>query len=51
MGLARNHPAWNSDVQYEVNVELAGQGLNLSVVEAGIAKGAKMNRDKTIESY
>lgn len=49
LGLARNHPAWSSDIQRGVDAALAEWTLDPIVVEAGIAKGAELDWDKTIE--
>lgn len=48
-GLARNHPAWNSDRQHGLDSTLAEWALDPFVAEAGMAKGAELDWDKTIE--
>ena len=49
IGLARRQPAWNSDHQHSMDIILAEWALDPSVVEAGLAKGAELDWDKTIE--
>jgi predicted ATPase len=49
LGLARRHPAWNSDHQRALDVILTESILDRSVAEAGMAKGAELDWDKTIE--
>jgi tetratricopeptide (TPR) repeat protein len=48
MGLARRQPAWNSDAQQFLDATLAEWGLDSSVVEAGMAKGAELDWEQTI---
>jgi class 3 adenylate cyclase/tetratricopeptide (TPR) repeat protein len=48
-GLARRHPAWSSDNQHELDTALAEWALDPSVVEAGLAKGAELDWDATIQ--
>jgi predicted ATPase len=48
-GLARNHPSWNSDRQHGLDSTLAEWALDPAVVEAGMAKGAELDWDQTIE--
>ena len=47
-GLARHHPAWSSDHQRSLDLILAEWALDPSVVQAGMAKGAELDWDKTI---
>lgn len=49
LGLARRHPAWSSDHQRDLDATLAEWGLDPSVIEAGMAKGANLDWDETIE--
>ena len=49
LGLARQHPAWYSADQYELDVWLAGRALDPAVVEAGLAQGAALDWDATIQ--
>jgi adenylate cyclase len=48
-GLARVHPAWASDDQQELDAALARWALDVAVVEAGLAKGAALDWDTTIQ--
>ena len=48
MGLVRRQPAWNSDAQQLLYATLAEWGLDSSVVEAGMAKGAELDWEQTI---
>jgi tetratricopeptide (TPR) repeat protein len=48
MGLARKHPAWSHEHQHEMDKLLAEWPLDPSVVEAGLAKGAKLDWSETI---
>ena len=48
-GLARHHPAWDSESQREMDAELARWGLEPAMVEAGLAKGAELDFDQTLQ--
>jgi class 3 adenylate cyclase/tetratricopeptide (TPR) repeat protein len=48
-GLACCQPVWNSGVQHDLDVTLARWNLDPSVVEAGLAKGAELDWDTTIQ--
>ena len=48
-GLARCHPAWSNDAQYDLNAVLADRALDPSVVEAGLKQGEKLDWDTTIQ--
>jgi adenylate cyclase len=48
-GLARRHPAWNSDNQRGVDATLTQWGLDPVTVEQGLVKGAELDWEKTIE--
>jgi adenylate cyclase len=48
-GLARSHPAWHAEGQSEMEMTLAVWDLDPSVVEVGMAKGARLDWDKTID--
>jgi len=48
LGLARQHPAWSYEHQHGIDTMLAEWGLDPSVVEAGMAKGAELDWDETI---
>jgi tetratricopeptide (TPR) repeat protein len=50
LGLARRHPAWSHEHEYEMDKLLAEWGLEPSVVEAGLAKGAGLDWDETIRN-
>ena len=47
-GLARRHPAWNTEDQGEMDGKLAGWALDPAVVEAGLARGAALDWDATL---
>ena len=47
--LARKHPAWNSGNQRGMDIMFAEWALDPSVVEVGLAKGAELDWDETIE--
>jgi tetratricopeptide (TPR) repeat protein len=49
LGLARSHPAWDSDFQRSLDMTLAKWELDASVAGVGMAKGAQLDWDKTIE--
>jgi len=49
LGLARTHPAWSSEDQRNLDATLAEWALDPLEVEAGMAKGAELDWDKTIE--
>jgi len=49
LGLAGNHPAWNSDNQRDLDMTLAEWALDPSVVEAGLKKGEGLGWDTTIQ--
>jgi class 3 adenylate cyclase/tetratricopeptide (TPR) repeat protein len=48
-GMARNHPAWNSDHQRELDAALADWNLPTSIVGAGLTEGAHQNWDATLQ--
>jgi len=48
-GLARRQPAWSSDHQRELDLTLAHWALDAAAVEAGLAKGAALDWDTTIQ--
>jgi tetratricopeptide (TPR) repeat protein len=48
-GLARKHPAWHLGNQRGMDMMLAEWALDPSVVEAGLAKGEKLDWEKTVE--
>jgi tetratricopeptide (TPR) repeat protein len=48
-GLAQRQPAWSSDNQHGLDVELAQWALDPAVVEAGMARGAELDWDATIQ--
>lgn len=48
-GLVHRQPAFRADLQREMDLTLAKWELNPSMVEAGMAKGAELDWDKTIE--
>jgi hypothetical protein len=47
--LARRQPAWSSDDQYLLGLTLARWALDPAVAEAGLAKGATLDWDATIQ--
>jgi tetratricopeptide (TPR) repeat protein len=49
LGLVGNHPAWDSDFQRSLEMTLAKWTLDPSARQAGMARGAKLDWDKTIE--
>jgi tetratricopeptide (TPR) repeat protein len=53
IGMARQHPAWDSEAQHQLNTLLTEweitYALDRATVEAGLAKGAELDWDKTIE--
>ncbi len=49
MGLARHHPAWGGEHQREMEETLARWALNPVQVEAGLAQGAALDWDTTIQ--
>jgi tetratricopeptide (TPR) repeat protein len=49
MGLARNQPAWSTEHQRDLDRVLAEWGLDPSVVEVGLARGAELDWDATIQ--
>jgi hypothetical protein len=49
LGLARRQPAWESNHDLIINALLREWALDPAVVEAGMAKGAKLDWDRTIE--
>lgn len=49
LGLARQHHAWSHECQRNMNRVLAEWGLDSSVVEAGMAKGADLDWDETMK--
>jgi hypothetical protein len=48
LGLARQHPAWSYEHQHHMDTMLAEWRFDPSVVEAGMAKGARLDWDETI---
>jgi hypothetical protein len=49
LGVARIQPAWDNITQHEMDLTLAEWALDPSLVEAGMAKGAALDWEKTIE--
>ncbi|MBK8935295.1 MAG: AAA family ATPase [Chloroflexi bacterium] len=49
-GLASHHPAWGSEHQRELDASLARWALDPAVVAAGLAKGAALDWDATIQA-
>jgi tetratricopeptide (TPR) repeat protein len=49
LGLARNHPVWNSIMQRDLDITLGRWALEPSLVQEGMAKGTTLDWDKTIE--
>ena len=49
LGLARQHHAWSHEMQRNMDRTLAEWGLDSSVVEAGLAKGAALDWDETMK--
>lgn len=49
MGLACHHPAWDSEAQSDLDTAFAQWALDPSVAEVGMAKGAEMDWDNTID--
>ena len=49
MGLARRQPMWSIFAKQFLDAALAEWGLDSSAAEAGMAKGAELDWDKTIE--
>ncbi|HEX5836770.1 MAG TPA: tetratricopeptide repeat protein [Anaerolineales bacterium] len=49
LGLARQHYAWSDEHQHNMDTLLAEWGLDPSVVEAGLTKGAGLGWDATIQ--
>jgi tetratricopeptide (TPR) repeat protein len=49
MGLVRHHPAMKSDDQRTLDMMLAQWALDPAVVEAGMARGAELDWDATIQ--
>jgi tetratricopeptide (TPR) repeat protein len=50
LGLARQHLAWGFEQQHHMDAMLAEWALDPSVAEAGIAKGAGLDWDETIQN-
>lgn len=50
LGLARHHPAWSSDHQRALGLMLAQWALDPAVVEAGLAQGATLDWDATVQA-
>lgn len=50
LGLARSHPAWNSVSQRGLDEMLALWALDPGVVEAGMARGAKLDWEATLQA-
>jgi tetratricopeptide (TPR) repeat protein len=48
-GLARRHPACDSEDQREMDVEQARWGLDPAIVEKGLAKGAELDFNQTVQ--
>jgi len=48
-GLAHSHPAWSSEDQHDLDVAVIEWMLDPPVVEAGLAKGAELDWEKTIQ--
>ena len=48
-GLARCQPAWSRDDQHGLDAALAEWALDPAVMEAGLAKGAELDWDATIQ--
>ncbi len=48
-GLARRQPAWSSDHQRELDLTLARWALDVAAAEAGLAQGAVLNWETTIQ--
>ncbi len=49
LGLASLQPAWGSDDQHDMDTTLIQWALDAAVVEAGLAKGATLDWDATIQ--
>jgi adenylate cyclase len=49
LGLAHSQPAWHSEIQDELEISLAKWAQDPAVVEAGMAKGAELDWDTTIQ--
>lgn len=49
LGLARVQPVWNYNLQRELDLTLSQWALDPSAVESALARGAKLDWDKTIE--
>jgi len=48
-GLARRQPMWHLDYQHELDTALAEWALDPAMVEAGLAKGAELDWETTIQ--
>lgn len=48
-GLARRHPAWSSDDRRDLDLTLAEWALDPAVVEAGLAQGAALDWEATLQ--
>jgi hypothetical protein len=49
LGLARRQPAWGSDLEQTMQLALAPWALEPAVVEAGLAQGAALDWDATVQ--
>jgi AAA ATPase domain/Adenylate and Guanylate cyclase catalytic domain/Tetratricopeptide repeat len=49
LGLAQRQPAWTDDNQYDVESEISEWGLDPAEVASGLAKGAALDWDLTIQ--
>lgn len=48
-GLARSHPAWHADLQRTMDQTLAEWGIAPALVESGLAQGAQLDWQATLE--
>jgi tetratricopeptide (TPR) repeat protein len=49
LGLAQRQPAWTDDNQHDTEIEISGWGLDPAFVASGLAKGAGLDWDQTIQ--
>ncbi len=49
LGLVRCHPAWTSEDRLNLETALAEWALDAAVVEAGLAKGAELDWETTVQ--
>jgi len=49
LGLVRNHPVWNGDMQRDLEMMLVELALDPSVVEAGLKQGEALDWDATVK--